>query len=92
MYKTVELKYNLHSLVYEVNIFLPAQQRNAGVDRFISEASRSHTVTHQSVGLLQARDRSHRRDIYLTTNKIQNRQTSMPPERFETEIPACDRP
>ena len=33
-----------------------------------------------------------RRDLYLTTHNIHNRQTSMPPAGFEPTVPACERP
>jgi hypothetical protein len=33
-----------------------------------------------------------RRDLYLTTDNIHNRKTSMPTEEFEPEIPVSERP
>jgi hypothetical protein len=33
-----------------------------------------------------------RRDLYLTTHNTRNRQTSMPPVKFETTISAGERP
>ena len=35
---------------------------------------------------------AHRRDPYLTTHNTNNRQTSMPPARFEPAFPAIERP
>jgi hypothetical protein len=57
----------------------------------IIEASRSHSDTPHSVGLLWPRDQPIARDLYLTTHK-NTRQTSMPPVRFEPTIPASERP
>jgi hypothetical protein len=33
-----------------------------------------------------------RRDLYLTTHNIQNREVSMPPAGFEPAIPASEQP
>jgi hypothetical protein len=52
---------------------------------FVIDASRSHTDTRQSVGLLWTSNRP----IYLTTH---NRKTSMPPVGFEPEIPETELP
>jgi hypothetical protein len=56
-------------------LFLP-QQPNAGQDRLILEVPRSHTT----VGRTPLDEGSaRRRDLYLTTNKTHDRQTSMLP-------------
>jgi hypothetical protein len=56
-------------------------------------ASRTHSFRHTP------RDRTpldeypaRRRDLYLTTNNTHNRQTSMPPARFEPTIPESEWP
>jgi hypothetical protein len=46
----------------------------------------------QSVGLLWTSDQSVRRDLYLTTHNIHNRQTFMPPVGFEPTIATSERP
>ena len=52
-----------------------------------------HTQRHTTVGSIPLDEWSARRtDLYLTTNNIHNRQTSMPTERFKPAIPAVERP
>jgi len=51
------------------------------------KVSRSHSATHQSLDALSTRCR----DLYLTTHNTHNKQTSMPPVRFEPTISAGER-
>ena len=52
-----------------------------------------HTQRSTTVGRTPLDERSaHRRDLYLTTHDIHNRQISMPPVRFEPTISAGERP
>jgi len=57
----------------------------------IVEASRSHSDTPHSVGLLWTSDQPSQRPL-LTTHATHNRQTSMPAAVFELAIPAGERP
>jgi len=51
------------------------------------------TLGHTTLGTSPLDDGSaHRKDIYLTTHNIHNRQRSMPPARFELAMPAGKRP
>ena len=51
------------------------------------------TLRHTTLGRTPLDERSaRRRDLYLTTHNIHNRQTSMPPVGFESTIPASKRP
>jgi hypothetical protein len=61
-------------------------------DLLIIEASRSHSDTPHSVGLLWTSDRSVVKNLYLTKHNTHNRQTSMLPAGFEPAIPASERP
>jgi len=58
----------------------------------IIEASRTHSDTPHSVGLIWTSDQPDARNLYLTTHNTHNRQTSMPPPGFEPTIPAGERP
>jgi hypothetical protein len=69
-----------------------ALRSNAGHGLFILEVSRSHTTTHQSVGLLWTSDQLVAESIYVTTHNTHNRQTFMPPVQFEPTILAGERP
>jgi hypothetical protein len=52
-----------------------------------------HTQTHTTVGRTPLDEGSAlRRDLYLTTQTLYKRQTSMPPVGFEPAIPASARP
>jgi len=52
----------------------------------------THTHTH-TLGRTPLNEGSARcRDLYLSTHNTYKRQTSMPPEGFETAIPANERP
>jgi hypothetical protein len=52
-----------------------------------------HTSAHTTVGRVPLDEGSaRRRDLYLTTQTLYKRQTSMPPVRFEPTIPASARP
>jgi hypothetical protein len=69
--------------------FLPmAQQPLVGQGFLIIEASRSHSDTSHSVGLLWTSDQPRRRDLYLTTHNIHKRQTFMPPGGIRTRNPS----
>jgi hypothetical protein len=53
----------------------------------------SHSTTHTTLGRTPLDERSaRRRDLYLTTDNIHKRQTSMPQARIEPAIPACEWP
>jgi hypothetical protein len=55
--------------------------------------SLDYTQTHTTVGRTPLDEGSaRRRDLYLTTRTLYNRQTSMPPVGFEPTIPARARP
>jgi hypothetical protein len=55
--------------------------------------SLDHTQTHTTVGRTPLDEGSaRRRDLYLTTQTLYKRQTSMPPVGFEATIPASARP
>jgi hypothetical protein len=52
-----------------------------------------HIQTHTTVGRTPLDEGSaRRRDLYLTTQTLHERQTSMPPLGFEPTIPASARP
>jgi len=55
---------------------------------FLDHTQRRNTVAGTPLDEWSAR----RRDLYLTTHNIHNRQTSMPPAGFEPTIPAGERP
>jgi hypothetical protein len=55
--------------------------------------SLDHTQTHTTVGRTPLDERSaRRRDLYLTTQTLYQRQTSNPPVGFESTIAASARP
>jgi hypothetical protein len=55
--------------------------------------SLDHTQTHTTFGRTPQNERSaRRRDLYLTTQTLYKRKTSMPPVGFEPAIPASARP
>ena len=59
----------------------------------ILEDSRSHSVRISTIGRTPMDEWStRRRDLYPTKHNTHNRQTFMPPARFEPKIPASDRP
>jgi hypothetical protein len=68
-----------------------AQQPLVGQDLLIIEASRSHSDTPHSVGLLWTEWPARSRDLYLTKHNTQKRQTSMTSAGFEPVIPASKR-
>jgi hypothetical protein len=72
------------------NIFLMVQQPLVGQGLLIFQASRSHSDTAQSVGLIWTSDQP---DAETSTwqNTTHNRQTYMPPAGFEPTIPAGER-
>jgi hypothetical protein len=70
--------------------FFWAQQPPVGQGLLIHEVNRSHTTTHQSVGILRNEWWARSRDF--TTHNTHNRQTSMPPVRFEPTVSAGQRP
>jgi len=76
---------------YSFTSFSVALRPNAGHGLLILEVSRSHTTT-PTVGRTPLDEWSaRRRDLYLTTHNIHNRQTSMPPVGFEPTISAGQR-
>ena len=70
-------------LVYVKNVSL------VGQIFIIVEASQSHSGTLQSVGLLWTSDQPNT-DLYMTTHKTHNRQTSMPLEAFEPTVSSSE--
>jgi hypothetical protein len=68
-----------------------SRQPLVGQGFLIIEASRSHSDTAHSVGLLCTSDQPDARDLYLTTYNAHNRQTSMPRVGFEPAITAHKR-
>jgi len=59
----------------------------------ITEASRPHSVTHNTLVRTPLDELSaRRRDLYLTTHNTHKRQTPTPPTGFEPAIPAGERP
>ena len=56
--------------------------------RFLDHTQRRITVSRTPLDKWSTR----RRDLYLTTHNTHNRQTSMPPVRFESTISASERP
>ena len=63
-----------------------------GQGRLMLEVS-DHTQGHNSVGMTPLDEGSAcRRELYLATHNIHNRQTSMPPVGFKPAIPASDWP
>ena len=58
----------------------------------IHKVSGSHTTTQQSQKTLLVEWSARRTDLYLTTHNTHNRQTSIPPARFEPMISAGERP
>jgi hypothetical protein len=69
-----------------------AQQSLLGQGLLIIEASRSHSDTPHSVGLLWTRDRPEAETSTGTTRNNHKRQTSMLPVGFERTITASERP
>jgi hypothetical protein len=72
------------------NRILTVQQHLVGKDFLVIEASRSHSDTPHSVGLIWTSDQLERRD--LTTHNTHNRRPAMPPAGFEPAIPTSERP
>jgi hypothetical protein len=80
----------LHIYYDSIPFFLSmTQQPPIDQGLHIIAASRSHSDTSQSIGLLCTTVR--RTDLYLTTHNTHNRQTSMPLAGFEPTIPASKR-
>jgi hypothetical protein len=66
----------------------PQWARASSFTRFLD-----HTKRRTTVGRILLNEwLSHRRDLYLTTQNIHNRETSMPPVGFEPTISADERP
>ena len=63
-----------------------------GQGLLIIEASRPHSDTSHSVGLLWTSDQPDAETSYLETHNTHKRKTSMPPAGFEPEIPTSERP
>jgi len=66
----------------------PTRAMASSFMRFLDHTQRRITVGRTPLDEWSAR----RRDLYLTTHNIHNRQTSMPPVRFEPTISAGERP
>ena len=66
----------------------PQWARASSFTRFLDHTQRRTTIGRTSLDEWSAR----RRDLYLTTHKTHNRQTSMPPLGFEPTISAGERP
>ena len=62
-----------------------AQNPLVGQGLLIIEASRSHSETTHSVGLLWMNDQLYAQTSTCTTHNIHNRQTYMPPTGFEPQ-------
>jgi hypothetical protein len=62
--------------------------RVSSVRRFLDHTQRLTTVGRTSQDKWSAR----RRNLYLTTHNTNNKQTSIPPARYEPKIPASERP
>ena len=63
------------------------------LDRLIVEVSRSYTIRHNAIGIYHLYDAStRRRERYLTTHNIYERQTAMLPVEYEPIIPASELP
>jgi hypothetical protein len=72
--------------------FFMGQQTLLGQDLLIIVDSRLHSVGHTTFGRIPLDEWSIRcRDLYLTKHNTQNRQTSMPPVKFEPIVPASER-
>jgi len=70
-----------------------AQQPLVGEDLLTVQASQLHSVTHIAIGRNPLDEWSAWcRNLYLTTNSTDKRQTSMPPAGFQPAIPASERP
>jgi len=69
-----------------------AQQPPVDQCHLIVEASRSHSGTPRSIGLLWTIDQSVSRDVYLTTRNTHKRLSPMPLAGFEPTIPVSERP
>jgi hypothetical protein len=84
----------LHENTPNVDDISPVVQKPySGQGRLIVEVSRSHTGRHTTLGQTPLDEGSARhRDLYPTTNKIHNRQISIPSAEFEPAIPASERP
>ena len=66
----------------------PQRVRASSFPRFLDHIQRRTTVGRTPLDGWSAR----RRDLYLTSRNIHNRQTSMPPVGFEPTISASERP
>jgi hypothetical protein len=66
----------------------PEWVRASSFTRFLDHTQRRTTVGRTPLDELSAS----RRDLYLQTHNTHNRQTSLPPEGFETTISAGERP
>jgi len=68
------------------------QHPPVGQGLLVIQASRSHSDTLHSVGLLWTGDQPNTHTLlYFTTHYTHKRQTSMPPMGFESTIPASER-
>ena len=69
-----------------------ARQPLAGQSLLSIEASRSHSDTPHSVGLLWTSDQPGAETTTYTTHSAHNRQTSMPPRKIRSCDPSSERP
>jgi len=73
-------------------VFLKTQQLQVGQGLVIIEASRSHSVGDTTLDRASLDEGSvRRRNLYLTTHNIHNRQTSTLSAEFEPAIPKAER-
>jgi hypothetical protein len=73
-------------------LFSMVQQPLVGQGLLTVEASRSHSDTPHSVGLLWTRDQADAETSTWQHTNTHNRQTSMSPAGFESAIPESERP
>jgi hypothetical protein len=69
-----------------------ARQPLVGQGLLIVEASRSHSDTSDSVGLLWTSDEPDADTSTWQQHNTHNRQACMPPAEFEIAVPASERP
>jgi hypothetical protein len=85
---TLSLNRNTLFIYYFLWLCSPARAMDSSSTRFLNHTQRRTTVSKTPVDELSAC----RRDLYLTTHNIHNRQTSLPPVGFEPMIAPVERP
>ena len=91
---TESITYKLRNCIRKLSLvfFYGTCSPIAGCDLPIIQVFRDHTQRRTTVGRTPLDEWSaRRRDLYLTTHNIHNRQTSMPPVGFEPKISAGER-